>query len=181
MCQTEAQMHVCQALWRHCILVFELGPVQDLTHWRIARILLTGAGEVPGELSSNLYPAPPLKTFFSLVAWNGILWWNFLLLEHSLQFITYANFFQIWRGIIHHCRPPSWGAFMSPSLWVGIHPCPPPSGYAVAYTRPVQTLTDQQQCHNYSNTSTHDSVYEAVMMKSEQEFTWGVFNSSPVE
>ena len=94
MCQTEAQMHVCQALWRHCILVFELGPVQDLTHWRIARILLTGAGEVPGELSSNLYPAPPLKTFFSLVAWNGILWWNFLLLEHSLQFITYADFFR---------------------------------------------------------------------------------------
>jgi len=48
---------------------------------------------VPAKLSSYLYPCPSPRIFFSLVAWNGILYWSLLLLEDNLQIITYAELF----------------------------------------------------------------------------------------
>ena len=71
---------------------------------RVAKIL-----RVAAELCSYMYhclPRSPLpEIFVSLVAWYGILWRIFLLLEQNLQFITYPNFFRS-DGRRHSCPPP---------------------------------------------------------------------------
>jgi len=82
---TNEIIYFATSIWKQVKKVFKNMPfgTNSLTCRRVARILLTSYRGYPWVPWVLPYPSSvrPLEIFFSLVAWNGIHWFIFLLLE----------------------------------------------------------------------------------------------------